>query len=679
MKFKYLSMLLLGASLTGGLTACDDFLDVEPQSDITPAAFFSSADDLAAYTINLYNGTFDYISPGSYGISIFGWDNDTDNQAGVNASSTRWVPGQWKVGTSNYWTQGNWGEVRTINYFFEQVLPKYEAGQIKGTEAHVKHYIGEAYVIRAMVYFGFLQNIGDCPIVETTLNDIEEELIAISERQPRHKVARFILSDLDKAIELLADASSAPGGKNRITKDVAYLLKSRVALYEATWEKHHKGTAFVPGTSTWPGKDAQGYDADTEIKYFLTEAMSAAKVVADKLVNNLANNTGSDEGMDASFKSLNDYYCMFCDTDMDKYAEVLMWREYIEAQGLTHNIQMQLQRNGGGSGWTRGLVNSFVMRNGLPIYATGSGYDPEWEKAGVTATLQDRDSRIQIFTKRDGDIDMYSTSGDVVPFDMEWVLTGTNETRNVTGYAIKKGKHYNGYMQEAHDKGTTGSIVFRGTEALLNYMEASCEMNDLNGKEDIDATAASYWKALRKRAKINEDYMVTVNATNLTKEAEGDWAVYSKGQPVSRMLYNIRRERRNEFIGEGMRMMDLKRWRALDQVKNYQVTGMRYWGSIYEGALKNADGEDYCVVSVEDGKGNMSPATDGVYIYPNRITKKNNLVFDGYTWCEAHYLSPLSQSVFRQTATGDKTDLTTSNIYQNPGWPLIDGQTPTGY
>ena len=667
MKFKYLSTLLLGASLTG-LTACNDYLDVEPQSDITPSAFFYTADDLAAYTINLYNSTFDYIAPGSYGISIFGWDNDTDNQAGVNASATRWVPGQWKVGTNNYWTKDNWAEVRNVNYFFDQVLPKYEAGQITGGSA-VQHYIGEAYVIRAMVYFGFLQNIGDCPIVTTALNDIQEELTAASERQPRHKVARFIIEDLNKAIGLLSE--SGPGGKNRVTKDVAYLLKSRVALYEATWEKHHAGTAFVPGGAGWPGKDAQGYNAQAEIDYFLTEAMSAAKVVADKLVGNLAENTGAAEGMDANFNSLNPYYTMFCDTDMDKYPEVLMWREYIEAQGLTHNIQMQLQRNGGGSGWTRGLVNSFLMQNGLPYYAEGSGYDAEWEKQGVAATLQDRDSRIQIFTKRDGDIDMYSTSGDIAPHEWHWVLTGTNETRNVTGYSVKKGKHYNGYMQEAHHKGTTGSIVFRGTEALLNYMEACYEKNG-----NIDATAASYWKALRARAKVDTDFNKTIAATNMAKEAEGDWGAYSKGQLVDATLYNIRRERRNEFIGEGMRMMDLKRWRALDQVKNYQVSGMRFWGSIYETDKELAK---HLIVDVQGGTGNMSAQEDGVYILPNRISAVNNSVFDGYTWCEAHYLSPLAQSVFRQTAGGDQTDLTTSNVYQNPGWPLIDGQKPNGY
>jgi hypothetical protein len=141
MKFKYLSILLLGASLTG-LTACDDYLDVEPQSDLTPAAYFYTADDLAAYTINLYNNTFTYIAPGSYGISTFGNDNHTDNQAAMGYS-TRWVPGEWKVGNSNYWTLGNWGNIRSINWFFEQVLPKYEAASISVGSA-VEHYIGEA-------------------------------------------------------------------------------------------------------------------------------------------------------------------------------------------------------------------------------------------------------------------------------------------------------------------------------------------------------------------------------------------------------------------------------------------------------------------------------------------------------------------------------------------------------
>ncbi|WP_195203107.1 MULTISPECIES: RagB/SusD family nutrient uptake outer membrane protein [Bacteroidaceae] len=671
MKLKYLNIFLLGVSLAG-FTSCNDFLDKEPESSVTPAAYFTAEADLAAYSINLYN-FFTCIAPGSYGISVFGNDNATDNQA-ATGYSTRWVPGEWKVGstTSDDERGAAWNffQIRDCNYFFQEVLPKYEAGQISGSEANIRHYIGEMYVLRAYAYFDKLQNIGDCPIIETVLTDEQESLIEASKRRPRHEVARFILSDLDKAVEFLSN--EAPGGKNRISKNVAYLLRSRVALYEGTWLKHHKGTAFVPGGQGWPGDASalDGFNIDTEINYFLEEAMKSAKVVGDQLVGNLVNNTDAAEGMNVSFASLNPYYTMFCDEDMENYSEVLMWREYLESQNVTHNIQMQLQNNGGGSGWTRGLVNSYLMRNGLPIYAAGSGYDPEWEKEGITATLKDRDSRIQIFTKKDGDIENYTSAGTINYVDLEWVVKGNNETRMVTGYAIKKGKHYNDYMQTLHHKGTTGSIIFRGTEALLNYMEACYEKNG-----NIDGTADNYWRALRTRAKVDPDYTKTIAATDMTKEAEGDFGAYSHGQLVDPTLYNIRRERRNEFIGEGMRWTDLKRWRACDQVNGYQVEGMRYWGSVYEGTWTDDAGKDLVIVDVDGGTGNISSeAVSGVYIRPYQISRINNSVFNGYKFTPAHYLSPLPQSAFRQTAGGDQTDLNSSVIYQNPGWPKVAGQ-----
>lgn len=663
MKFKYLNMLLLGASLTS-LTACNDYLDVVPESSITPESFFNAEADLSAYSINLYNSVFNYISPGTYGLSIFANDNATDNQAAVGYS-TRWVPGEWLVPSSG----GEWdfSSIRNCNYFLDKVLPKYKAGSISGGEANIRHYIGEVYLMRAQLYFNKLQSIGDCPIIETALADDKDILMEASKRRPRHLVARFILSDLDKAIEYLSE--TAPGGKNRVSKNVAYLLRSRVALYEGTWLKHHAGTAFVPGGSGWPGSDAEGFNSQEEISYFLGEAMKSAQVVGDKLVNNLVENTDAAEGMNASFASLNPYYTMFCDTDMEGYSEVLMWREYSESLSVTHNIQMQLQRNGGGSGWTRGLVNSYLMRNGLPIYAAGSGYDPEWEKEGVKATLQNRDSRIQIFTKKDGDIENYTSAGTINYADLEWVVKGNSETRMVTGYAIKKGKHYDDYMASLHHKGTTGSIVFRGTEALLNYMEACYELNG-----NIDATADKYWKALRTRAKVNPDYTITIAATDMTKEAEGDWGAYSKGALVDATLYNIRRERRNELIGEGMRWADLKRWRACDQIDGYQIEGMRYWDSVYQGTwTDDNDGNDLVKVDVEGGTGNMSSKEiSGVYIRPYQISKINNSVFEGYKFTPAHYLTPLAQSVFRKSSADGSLD--NSVVYQNPGWSKVAGQ-----
>ena len=659
-------MLVLGASL--GLTSCNDFLDKEPESNVTPASFFTSADDLAAYTVNLY-GVLTSIGPGSYGMSTFAYDNDTDNQAGTGYSN-RWVPGNWKVGQSG----GAWdfGNIRNVNYFLDQVLPKYEAGKISGAAANVRHYIGEAYFLRAYLYLDKLQSLGDFPIVLTALPDDKETLVQASKRQPRHKVAQQILDDLDKALELLSQ--TAPGGKNRISRDAALLLRSRAALFEATWEKYHKGTAFVPGGPGWPGnaEDVKDFNIDSSIDHFLTEAMKSSKELGDKLVGNLVENTDAEEGQDRNLASTNPYYTMFCDKDMSGYSEVIMYRAFDRLKAnVTHNIQMQLQRNGGGTGWTRGLVNSFLMRNGLPIYAANSGYDPNWENQGIKATLQNRDSRIKIFTKVDNGIENYTDDG-VNSVDLSWTVKGNNETRMVTGYAVKKGKNYDTQQQLNHHFGESGSIVFRGTEALLDYIEASWLKNN-----SIDATADKYWRALRTRAKVDPDYNKTIAATNMAEEAKWDFGAYSHGQLVDATTYNIRRERRNEFIGEAMRWEDLIRWRACDQVNGYQIEGMKYWGTVYEGAWRDGS-TDLAMVDVEGGKGNISSKEiSGDYIRPYQISKINNEVFDGYKFTPAHYLSPIAQSVFRQTASGDQTDLNTSVVYQNPGWPKIAGQGPT--
>ena len=61
-----------------------------------------------------------------------------------------------------------------------------------------------------------------------------------------------------------------------------------------------------------------------------------------------------------------------------------------------------------------------------------------------------------------------------------------------------------------------------------------------------------------------------------------DWAAFSAGHPVDATLYSIRRERRSEFAGEGLREDDLIRWAALDQVKNYQIEGVNFWDQIYQ-------------------------------------------------------------------------------------------------
>ena len=59
----------------------------------------------------------------------------------------------------------------------------------------------------------------------------------------RSAVAQFILDDLKAAKELLYSRSKYQG--LRICKEAAMVMAMRVALFEGTWEKYHKGTDFA--------------------------------------------------------------------------------------------------------------------------------------------------------------------------------------------------------------------------------------------------------------------------------------------------------------------------------------------------------------------------------------------------------------------------------------------------
>ena len=125
---KHIKLLTIGTLLLGGLTGCNDFLDREPLDKVIPEKYFASESDLAAYTINAY--PFETVTD-AYGINFFGKDNDTDNQASGD-SPAFWIPGQKKVPSGE--GEWDWSKIRTCNYFFDNTLPKFEAGTITGNQ-----------------------------------------------------------------------------------------------------------------------------------------------------------------------------------------------------------------------------------------------------------------------------------------------------------------------------------------------------------------------------------------------------------------------------------------------------------------------------------------------------------------------------------------------------------------
>ena len=526
--------------------------------------------------------------------------------------------------------------------------------------------MGEAHFLRALEYFYRLRTLGDFPIVENTLSDNMEELTEASVRKPRNEVARFILEDLDKAIEL---STNSPA-KTRITRNAALVFKSRVALFEATWEKYHAGTALVPNGSGWPGAEkeyGQNYQfpndegtAEGEINFFLDEAMDAASQVADAVELTSNNKTMPDDG------SANDYYDMFASHDPSEYSEVIMYREYSLSLNATHHFNHYMY-HGGNTGYTAQFEKAFLMENGLPWYDANSGY------AGddyISDTKTGRDWRWQLFMKAPGDVKATEniTTPETFPTAPRVYISDSRNATS-TGYIQGKG-HSMDYNDQVLGQDQTAFVVYRAAEAYLNYIEASyLRYGNLN-----DTKLDTYWRKLRQRAGVDEDYNSTIAATDMAQEAENDWGAYSHGQIVDATLYNIRRERRCEFIGEGFRYMDLIRWRAMDQLNGYQLKGAKIFGPMEDLFVDSETGESLLKYDqADEADNNVSSPSDGDYLLPNRKTSTNEY-YNGFYFFEAHYLYPIAVQHFLITSS-DGASVDDSPIYQNPGWPIVSGAT----
>ena len=623
MKLKHIILPFVAASLS--LSSCSDFLDRAPLTDNVNEGFFTEPGQLQAYCNKRYD-----LLPDFSNTNLFTNDDNSDNQAKTDPIDF-FLPQRIKVAEDG--SYNNQGHLRDCNRFLYYTQENIKNGTLANSN-ETQQYIGEMFFFRAYIYFEYLKKFGDFPIIKEDLNaDDYAANVEANKRKPRNEVARFIIEDLDEAISHLLSRSNALTN-HRLNKETALLFKSRVALYEASWETYHQGTARVPGGPGWPGGTFNGNLA-TEIDFFLTQAMDAAKQVAEAVTITT---------------KIKDYMDMFNQYDLSANKEVLLWRMYSKdakvnslVEGNYHNIYNEKGEGclGLGGGYTRAMVETFLTTNGLPIY------DPANQEykgdASITTVMQNRDLRLVESTFKPGDL-VFNKATMVYA---NLLQSYQNLGRTATGYLVRKG--WRDSDVKVADNSPLAYMIFRATEAYLNYMEADYMKN---GK--LDDFSKKYWKALRKRAGVSDDLQKTIDHTVLEKE--NDLAVWSGSTMVDKTLYNIRRERRCEFIAEGMRKDDLLRWRSLDKMKNYPIEGFNW---------EEYQKEPYYVKQINDGL----KVKDTKYLQPhayNELTIKNN----GYTFEEANYLTPISYDIFRLSTPVKGGDPNTSVVYQNPGWPI---------
>ena len=635
MKFN-ISLKVLPLLACGMLMAsCNDFLKQEPLTDITPTDYYKDATQLQAVANAFYQTVLPYHSGAGYG--TFAYDNGTDNQTGSDGDS-KYKKGSWK--TSNDNSSWSWNNIRDINYQLNIAQSNYENGLIAGDENKIRQYIGELHFFRAYAYFSLYKSFGDLPIVTEAMPDNEAILVAANKRSPRNEV------------------------------------------FEGSWLTNFAGTPFVPNGEGWPGK-SKDYNAnyqyptgsvEAEAKYFFKKAVDEAAIVGDAYVGKLDKNTGI---VPQSLSDTNPYFYKFGNTDMSAYPEVLLWKAYNKGKGVTDNIEVAVNRGNTYTGFTRGMIDAFLMEDGKPTYAHHDGY--VYEDTTTYAVVRNRDPRLFIFLKRPGQKNVLQGEDNTIAAEqvrpiepVPQVFTRSFDVTYTTGYAIRKGGTFNQNLAE-NQAGYTASITFRATEALLNYIEAQYMLD-----HHLNAKSISYWKAIREAAGFTgeaADPQTTIAATDMAQELKGytdgsgtqyDWGAFSAGKALTDpTLYSIRRERRTELMAEGLRWMDLIRWRSLDQLMKqpYQLEGFHLW---------NTPMEKWYTVDqlVDDGSVTATVSSRKLteYFRPYQIVS-TNMLYNGMTWSMAQYLQPMPLRQFMLTAPDHKT-YGDSPLYQNPYWPM---------
>ena len=220
MKLKYnlIAIALLGFSFS----SCSDFLEQNPQTDLSENDFYKTADDI----LSAVNGVYSSLEEGDiYGNwYVFGEipSDNTRNQLSGSVTTQNEFD-QFYIDTQNSMIANFWKAAYKVINRTNTVL-----GRIDGIEINTElanRYKLECKFIRALMYFNLVRVYGDVPLVLKEISISESYDIL---REPKENVYNQIIADLKEAQDLPVSYSTAEDG--RATQGAAKALLANVYM-----------------------------------------------------------------------------------------------------------------------------------------------------------------------------------------------------------------------------------------------------------------------------------------------------------------------------------------------------------------------------------------------------------------------------------------------------------------
>jgi hypothetical protein len=536
---KYMIVVFLFITIAG---CKKDYLDKLPTTTLTEETALITSENFKTYTWGLYD-YFEGYGDGSgadyppyFRSQELNSDNISQTLAG-NASpyaiQTKTLPQAGARTSALLIARWDFSYVRQVNV----MLDKIDGSTM--TQVDKDHWRSIGYFFRALRYYDLIAAFGDVPWVEHALSDTSaSELFAV--RTPRDQVAKNMLDNLIWAESHIKPSTGTGVEKNTINEHVIRALISRFGLFEGAWRKYH---ALA--------------DADTYLQ--------ACKTYSEKLL--------------ASFPTIMSSYDDVTNSDdLSGKAGIILFRQY--APNLRDHAN---PRFAGSTSWyadmTKDAVESYLCTDGRPI-STSSVYAGD---KTMYNTFRNRDRRLYFCVVPPYKVNTagptFTLTGNLA--DVEYINLMNSLPGNLnkklpnlaqsptwtTGNVISTSPHFRnfnaGQPQAVGELGyyfwkftnrlpfdnsnnsANDCPLFKIEEVMLNYAEAMFELGQFN-----QSIATNTINKLRVRAGVANMDLSVINASfDLNRDAAVD--------PV---LWEIRRERRIELMGDGFRFNDLKRW-----------------------------------------------------------------------------------------------------------------------
>lgn len=478
------------------LSGCNDYLDKVPLDSNSDATNWKNESAIQTYAWNLYGdlSQFSYGSGWTRG-QYHGETLTDDYTTGTFSRFTQNVPSS--AGTWN----NDYSYIRKANIMLSRIdrVPDI-------SDEAANHWRGVARFFRALWSFELLKTYGDIVWVNAEIENISNAEELSRPRDSRVSVTENILADLEFAATNCYAPSKA--GANVVNNMVAAALGSRVALYEAAWEKYHNTTG---------GKAEEFY---TKAKNF------ANQVIGSGLYSVNAN-----------------YKANYTAQSLDGNTEMILFKRYAyNGNGgsvtLAHATYGYSDSSTPTWGLTKSAVENYAGSDGIPIHM--KQYNDQ-SKAGV---FENRDARLAA-----------TVHSEIFPVVGTEYIEGIVSTTGYWTYKFVPLDEYDTRIKNSTWNGpyndTDGPIIAY-PEILLNYAEACAELGSCS-QADLDKSINLL------RTQHGKIPALSVSGTNVS--VAGTAITKDPNDPSANVLIQeIRRERRSELMADGFRHADLMRW-----------------------------------------------------------------------------------------------------------------------